>query len=433
MKLERYFKHCLKRPKGKLYIVCLFKQPFVNVIVSLALKATMKVLKTFSNNISLSNTIIQFLANCILGVVFAYWAIEAFQKYSSEPLSTQVFYDLGDTEGGMTFPVLTFCNWQPVQSNPILKQCADEQTTDFAQAVFECLKKDSNSTLSSLIDPLHFKRTDYIGDFYLQYGDYDKIELSDEMWVPSFHRKFGLCYSLDISEVKEFQHVEITESEGLPMLKVYYTKSNDWSYGIVLVHDKYDLADAFEIHPKIWPEPKKYQTYLISIKKRIKKSISTKSHPCSKFPRRTCQGKVFYRKIIENFQCRLNFALDGLHLKSERNDNARLPICTRNQALDIYRQVFQNSTLRHQCPKVQACSQISYSLNLMQYDRVDNRSKITMTFQDPIVESTIESISYDLQSLISEVGGVLGLTLGLSGVSLTKLLSFVINKLFRNI
>ena len=33
---------------------------------------------------------------------------------------------------------------------------------------------------------------------------------------------------------------------------------------------------------------------------------------------------------------------------------------------------------------------------------------ITMTFQDPIVESTIESISYDLQSLISEVGGVLG-------------------------
>ena len=433
MKLERYFKHCLKRPKGKLYIVCLFKQPFVNVIVSLALTATMKVLKTFSNNISLSNTIIQFLANCILGVVFAYWAIEAFQKYSSEPLSTQVFYQLGDTEGGMTFPVLTFCNWQPVQSNPILKQCADEQTTDFAQAVFECLKKDSNSTLSSLIDPLHFKRTDYIGDFYLQYGDYDKLELSDEMWIPSFHRKFGLCYSLDISEVKEFEHVEITESEGLPMLKVYYTKSNDWSYGIVLVHDKYDLADAFEIHPKIWPEPKKYQTYLISIKKRIKKSISTKSHPCSQFPRRTCQGKVFYEKIIENFQCQLNFALDGLHLKSVRNDNAGLPICTRNQALDIYRQVFQNSTLRHQCPKVQACSQISYSLNLMQYDRVDNRSKITMTFQDPIVESTIESISYDLQSLISEVGGVLGLTLGLSGVSLTKLLSFVINKLFRNI
>ena len=33
---------------------------------------------------------------------------------------------------------------------------------------------------------------------------------------------------------------------------------------------------------------------------------------------------------------------------------------------------------------------------------------ITMTFQDPIVESTIESISYDLQSLISEVVGVLG-------------------------
>ena len=69
----------------------------------------------------------------------------------------------------------------------------------------------------------------------------------------------------------------------------------------------------------------------------------------------------------------------------------------------------------------------------MQYDRVDNRSKITMTFQDPIVESTIESISYDLQSLISEVGGVLGLTLGLSGVSLAKLVSaFLVQKDFRD-
>ena len=245
----------MKRPKHKLYIVYLFKQSFVTA--SLALTATMKVLKAFSNTTSLSNTIIQFLANCILSVVFAYWAIEAFQKYSSEPLSTQVFYQLGDTEEGVTFPVLTFCNWQPVQYNPILKECANEQTTDFAQAVFQCLMNNSSTTLSSLIDPLHFKRTDYIGDFYLQYGDYDKIELSDKMWISSFHRKFGLCYSLDISEVEEFKYIEITESDGLPLLKVYYTKSNDWSYGVVLVHDKYDVTEAYEIHAKIWPEPKK--------------------------------------------------------------------------------------------------------------------------------------------------------------------------------
>ena len=76
-----------KRPKHKLYIVFLFKQSFVTF--SIAVTATMKVLKAFSNTTSLSNTIIQFLANCILSVVFAYWAIEAFQKYSSEPLSTQ--------------------------------------------------------------------------------------------------------------------------------------------------------------------------------------------------------------------------------------------------------------------------------------------------------------------------------------------------------
>ena len=391
----------------------------------------MKVLKAFSTRTSLSNTIIQFLANSILSVVFAYWAIEAWQKYFSEPLSTQVFYDVGDSDKGIIFPVLTFCNYNPVPRNPILSKCANEHENDFAQAIIQCLTK-TNVEASTLIEPSQYKRSDVIDEFHLQYGEERKIQLSDSMWIPTHHKKFGLCYSLDLSEDEEFKFVEINESEGLPMLKIYFTKSNDWTYGVVMVHDKYDFVDAYEIHPKIWPEPYKHQTYYVSIKKRIKKSISTKSHPCSEYPRRTCQGKVFYDKIITDFKCQINFALDGLHLKSLRNANAGLPNCTRDQVMEIYHRVFWNDSVRHLCPKVQACSQTSFNLALMQYDRTDNRSKVTLAFQDPIVETIIESISYDMQSLISEVGGVLGLTLGLSGISLANLLSFIINKLSRN-
>ena len=68
----------------------------------------------------------------------------------------------------------------------------------------------------------------------------------------------------------------------------------------------------------------------------------------------------------------------------------------------------------------------------MEYDRTDNVSKITLAFQDPIVETTSEFINYDLQSLISEVGGVLGLTLGLSGVSLTRMIAYLVTNISRN-
>ena len=68
----------------------------------------------------------------------------------------------------------------------------------------------------------------------------------------------------------------------------------------------------------------------------------------------------------------------------------------------------------------------------MEYDKTDNVSKITLAFQDPIVETTSEFINYDLQSLISEVGGVLGLTLGLSGVSLTRMIAYLVTNISRN-
>ncbi len=64
-------------------------------------------------------------------------------------------------------------------------------------------------------------------------------------------------------------------------------------------------------------------------------------------------------------------------------------------------------------------------------DNTDSDTQVDILFTDPIVEYNINSISYDGQSLIGEIGGTLGLTLGLSGFSLVDFLLLGMRKIFR--
>ena len=49
-------------------------------------------------------------------------------------------------------------------------------------------------------------------------------------------------------------------------------------------------------------------------------------------------------------------------------------------------------------------------------------SRLHVNLSDPIVEYNIDAISYDLQSLVGEIGGTLGLTIGLSFLSFSEYL-----------
>ena len=48
----------------------------------------------------------------------------------------------------------------------------------------------------------------------------------------------------------------------------------------------------------------------------------------------------------------------------------------------------------------------------------ENKTVVYVTFETPQVEYQHTYINYDLLNLIGEVGGILGLTLGASGISL---------------
>ena len=167
-------------------------------------------------NIFSIDKFVQIFASSILTLVFLYWAAQALQKWISEPLSSQVFYSLGDSEQGMIFPVMTICNHNPVYENPLLSQCTQNKSRDFLEAVYQCLRR-SDHTLDEIVESAYFERSKYLGDYFMQYGNEPVIELDEKMWIPSHHKKLGLCYSLDLSD-KSFG---ISESEGNRIYKLF--------------------------------------------------------------------------------------------------------------------------------------------------------------------------------------------------------------------
>ena len=76
------------------------------------------------------------------------------------------------------------------------------------------------------------------------------------------------------------------------------------------------------------------------------------------------------------------------------------------------------------------CITTKYSYSKDDYGDIRNRTVIEVSFQDMEVENHKTYLSYDFQSLIGEVGGTLGLTLGASAFSLIKSFSKLIGRTF---
>ena len=71
-----------------------------------------------------------------------------------------------------------------------------------------------------------------------------------------------------------------------------------------------------------------------------------------------------------------------------------------------------------ECGKSQTCEKRRYITSKESFERHSNESQVYVAFDNPEVEYHNTYISYDLLSLIGEVGGILGLTLGASAVTM---------------
>ena len=295
----------------------------------------------------------------IAWLLFVYISTFAVLKYLEEPTNTEISYVKANLK--KEFPSITFCN--PLVS-PFL-------------------------FTSTIMDP-------YIYD---SKGQHIYLDINGKFWYPRLHKKYGLCYTLDIRNVKNltFAKGPITfgckfQAEGV----------------LVLLHEKKDLSSAEEISDLITETAYKYDNVWkhkhFLVRKNKYSSVYTKHSPCTDDHFNVCIEKENYEKLKTEHNCELSmFSVSDFHTTHPNSCNVSVNV----EAFHQYEKLssFHGSS----CKKHMPCNYISYSL--ISRDEYNGNENFEITLDDTIVQHET-TINYGANNLIGEMGAIMTITLG---------------------
>ena len=150
------------------------------------------------------------------------------------------------------FPHITMCDWEFVKNNHILQKCSNG-SEHFTTAVNNCLHMDKHFNISKFNLSLQYDRREFASNLSLEYGKTESISLesiSNTIWYPVFHRRFGLCFTLDIAKHPKYKFVEFYKQPEAPALKFFFQHStHPWTWMTLILHSEDDVADAMRSNP----------------------------------------------------------------------------------------------------------------------------------------------------------------------------------------
>ena len=119
---------------------------------------------------------------------------------------------------------------------------------------------------------------------------------------------------------------------------------------------------------------------------------------------------------MEKFGCVLSILYSGQYLDDVIPKGA--PNCINDITLEALDFVLKKES---KCPKVQTCEKTRFLMSYVNQPTWNkNKSVISVTYKTPEVEYSNTYINYGVISLIGEIGGILGLTLGASALTLLE-------------
>ena len=348
--------------------------------------------------------------------IFIWWASYAVIKYWSQPLTTDISYNFGDFDNKIQFPLITFCQYFNFPGeHPLMKNC-DNGSWNFLQSFPNCLKIHENLPVDTYVKNLQTELKQIIEMTQFWDGKYINLQhLDDQLWSTVFHHLYGPCHTFDLSKSEMFKFVPY--KGGLrPGIQFILTDTNPWHKPVMILHTKYDLPDAYLMNDIIELSftNKTYEAHKIKVRKMAGIRETTRKFPCVQYEHVTCQSIEDNTLILEKFHCSIPILYSGKHLDNLISTDT--PNCSKSvteEALDLLTHKKSNCIIRRTCGKTRFKS--TYKV---QESWVENKTLVYVTFQNPEVTCYHTYISYDLLSLIGEVGGTLGLTLGASAISL---------------
>ena len=126
---------------------------------------------------------------------------------------------------------------------------------------------------------------------------------------------------------------------------------------------------------------------------------------------------------MNNFSCILPWTINDKYELCQIIDK------NRNQSYAEIVSLWKDNFLLNEkhCPKMPKCKRSIYKMDLSTVDW--KLSLLTIQLKDSNILTIVDNYSYDFQSLIGEVGGTLGLFLGLSMFSFVEFIEYVLRKM----
>ena len=235
--------------------------------------------------------------------------------------------------------------------------------------------------------------------------------MADQFWSTVFN-PYGTCHTFDLSQVKELEFVRIGTGTGIEFV---FTDDNPYENLKIILHSKDDLPDADLLNGLVYSTVSKTKlVHRITFDKKISKRVPTRRIPCTQYEYKTCLNIEDNRMVIDKFNCQIPILYHGRHL-----DNIIPPDLT-NCSEEVTKGAF-DLILRKQskCTRSQACETTRFALSyLTEKTWLENKTLAYFQYKYPEVTHSNTYISYGIISLIGEVGGLVGLTLGASILSL---------------
>ena len=123
--------------------------------------------------------------------------------------------------------------------------------------------------------------------------------------------------------------------------------------------------------------------------------------------------------IQRDFGCQSLLFYSGPHLEEHIDKN--LPRCTLQQVKNALLKI-RNKTVYPDCPHWDKCKKVKYEVASKDTFEDSNGTFIVFRYETFEIENHKNYVSFGFVSMLGEIGGILGLTLGLSGVSITIML-----------
>ena len=195
-----------------------------------------------------------------------------------------------------------------------------------------------------------------------------------------------------------------------------------------MVHGENELTDTLPIF-----KTDNYHKLEYGIRTRHFSKSNTKSQPCQRYKPNACLDYNLQKKILTKYGCQVSIFYSGPHLHELEINGMHLskfPMCNKTVITEMASLPDDSFNCRNSIP----CEFTDYSVEgfigdtAYSYFADNTFSTLKMSFNQQ-EEQYISSISLDTQGLIGYVGGILGITLGMSAITLLELMEPVLRTL----